>query len=258
MLREESQMSTYNRAFYKRYQSGSNRSAQEVVPLILELVKPHSVIDVGCGIGTWLSVFAELGIQDICGVDGKWVDKSLLLIPQNYFLTRDLTQPLRVDRTFDLAMSLEVAEHLPIQYAEGFVESLTRLAPIVVFSAAIPRQGGDHHVNEQFPEYWAGLFKKKKYVVIDPLRKKIWQNPNVESFYSQNILFFVKETVLENYPSLKVALQTTDVNQLAIVHPDQYLVKSDPSNIGVKEALLALPAWIKKKASFFVWFLLGK
>lgn len=251
-------MPSYDRAFYTRYQGVSKRSAREVIPLILELVQPNSVIDVGCGVGAWLSVFAELGVHEIRGVDGKWVDKSMLLIPKNCFVSRDLTQPLQMNRTFDLVVSLEVAEHLPIQYAEIFVDSLTRLGPVVVFSAAIPRQGGTHHVNEQFPNYWAKLFKKRKYVTVDPIRKKIWQNENVESFYSQNILFFVEENSLENYPLLKAAFQNTDINQLSIVHPKQYLDKSDPSNLGVKEAVLGLPAWIKKKTLFLIWFLAGK
>ncbi len=186
-------MPLYSRAFYERYQDGSKRSAKEVVPLILELVKPRSVIDVGCGIGTWLSVFSDSGVHDIHGVDGKWVDRNTLLIPKESFAYCNLTQPLKINRKFDLVLSLEVAEHLPIQYAEVFVDSLTHLGPVVVFSAAIPHQSGDHHVNEQFPDYWADLFKKKKYVVVDPIRKRIWRNENVESFYSQNILFFVEE-----------------------------------------------------------------
>jgi SAM-dependent methyltransferase len=124
-----------------------------VVPTVLRLVQPEPVVDVGCGDGAWLSVFRELGVNHRFGLDGDYVDRRLLQIPQDQFSATDLSLPFRLPCTFDLAVSLEVAEHLPPQSAEDFVDSLTRLAPVVLFSAAIPLQGGTHHLNEQWPDY---------------------------------------------------------------------------------------------------------
>jgi ubiquinone/menaquinone biosynthesis C-methylase UbiE len=91
----------YTRDFYRTQQEGSLRSAREIVPLVLDLLQPHSVIDVGCGVGTWLSVFKECGIDDIFGVDGHYVDKEMLQIPTQRFLSFDLRQPFRMDRRFE-------------------------------------------------------------------------------------------------------------------------------------------------------------
>ena len=163
----------YSSRFFDNRQDGSLLSAREVVPLVLGMIKVKSVIDVGCGTGTWLSVFKDNQVYDFMGVDGDYLDKTSLLIPEDKFLSFDLREPLRLDREFDLVVSLEVAEHLPEKYAEGFVESLTRLGPVVMFSAAIPYQGGVNHVNEQWQDYWQKLFKKTDFVTADYLRPRI-------------------------------------------------------------------------------------
>jgi SAM-dependent methyltransferase len=216
-------MQPYTEQFYQHQKEGSKRSAREIVPLVLRLIQPRHVIDVGCGIGTWLSVFRELGCEDILGVDGEYVDKRLLQIPAEKFLTYDLTKPLRLNRQFDLVVSLEVAEHLPAACAETFVDSLTRLGPVLLFSAAIPFQGGTHHINEQWPDYWVRYFQARDFVVLDPIRKQVWDNQHVEYFYAQNILMFVRRDVLESHPILQKAAETTALAQLSMVHPQRYL-----------------------------------
>lgn len=216
-------MQPYTAQFYQQQKAGSKRSAQVIVPLVLRLLQPRHVIDVGCGVGTWLSVFRDLGCEDILGVDGDHVDKGMLQIPAERFFTFDLTKPLRLDRQFDLVVSLEVAEHLPAQCAEAFVDSLTRLGPLVLFSAAIPFQGGTHHVNEQWPDYWARYFQERGFVVLDPIRKQVWDHEHVDYFYAQNILMFARRDVAEGHPVLKEAAANTAVAQLCLVHPKRYL-----------------------------------
>src|SRR5216683_3462390 len=122
----------YTNEFYTRHRDASLRSARAVVPLVMRLVRPRSVVDVGCGTGTWLSVFRAEGITDIWGIDGDWVDKATLAIPEDRFSAADMRRPFALDRRFDLAVSLEVAEHLPADCARAFVHSLTRLAPAVL------------------------------------------------------------------------------------------------------------------------------
>lgn len=212
-------MQPYTDQFYRTLQEGARKSAREIVPLVLELTQPQSVIDIGCGVGSWLSVFRAYGVEDICGVDGAYLDQTLLEIPAERFLSCDLTQPFSVERRYDLVVSLEVAEHLPADGARVFIESLTRLGSLVLFSAAIPFQGGTEHINEQWPEYWAEHFQEKGYVAIDCLRRKIWRNENVEWWYAQNILMFVAQEVLENYPVLKKEYEFAGSSQLSIVHP---------------------------------------
>ena len=213
----------YTRNYYEGLRNGSLRSAEVVAPLVLDLLPVRSVVDVGCGVGAWLAAFQKLGVDDIWGVDGEYVDANMLQIPRPRFQAADLSKSFVLDRSFDLAMSLEVAEHLPSDCAAQFVATLTRLAPVVLFSAAIPFQGGNHHVNEQWPDYWAALFKARDYLTIDCLRKRVWENEAVEWWYAQNTLLFVRADALARHSSLQAELARTDPPQLRLVHPRQFL-----------------------------------
>lgn len=186
----------YNESFYREHAVVGRRSAQVVVPLVLDLLSPRSVVDVGCGVGAWLSVFQEHGIEDFLGLDGPWVEESGLCVPRNRFRSYNLEQPLNLPRTFDLVVSLEVAEHLPPSSASGFVESLVALGPAVLFSAAVPSQGGIHHWNEQWPGYWAALFDRCGYSAVDCVRPQVWSHPEIEWWYAQNILLYVRRSHL--------------------------------------------------------------
>ena len=167
-------------------------SAEVIVPLLINTLSPRSVVDVGCGEGAWLSVFARAGIGRILGFDGDHVDGERLLIPRNCFVARDLSEPFVVDEPFDLAVSLEVGEHLPESVAKSFTASLARLAPVVLFSAAIPGQGGTNHVNEQWPLFWAKQFADSDFDCFDVLRQSIWDNDQVAWWYRQNVLLFAR------------------------------------------------------------------
>ena len=149
---------SYTSAFFQNRARGSRASADRIVSICTELQHPHSVIDIGCGTGEWLAVFAEQGASKVTGYDGDYVDRSLLAIPTESFHGVDLVEWLEREageERYDLAISLEVAEHLPKRVGEALVARLTELAPAVLFSAAIPFQGGTGHINEQWQSYWA-------------------------------------------------------------------------------------------------------
>jgi|SRR5579863_3581454 len=210
------------------------QSPRAVVPLVISLVRPKSVVDVGCGSGAWLRVFQEQGVGRVLGLEGSHVDRSWLLISQDLVRAQDLTQPFRLAEAFDLATCLEVAEHLPSKCAEGLVASLVSLAPVILFSAAVPLQGGVHHVNEQWPDYWARIFQEHNYRQLDLLRKLIWKNPIIKNFYRQNMFFYVREDVIESNLDFKEATQ--DPNDLMLVHPS--ILKAQ---LGLRSILRNLP-----------------
>ncbi len=239
-------MHPYTEDFYENQRERSRQSAREIVPLVLELTGARSVVDVGCGVGTWLAVFREHGVEDVLGIDGDYVDRTMLEIPAHLFVARDLAGPVRLNRQFDLAVSLEVAEHLPAECAGTLVASLASLAPAVLFSAAIPFQGGTGHVNERWPEYWAARFREEGYVVVDCIRRKVWRNRNVASWYAQNTLLFARPDYVESRPLLKEELASTDPMPLAVVHPRRYLYLADPRNMPLGRVLAALPALFAK------------
>jgi SAM-dependent methyltransferase len=187
-------MTIYNDAFFSGLKDGSARSAAVIVPLVLQHFPARSVVDVGCGIGTWLAEFARRGVVEYLGADGDYVPRDRLMIPVSNFHACDLATFSAPTRRFDLACSLEVAEHLPPDRASHFVAALTELAPAVLFSAAIPGQRGIGHVNEQWPSYWAALFEARGYAGIDCVRPDVFGDQRVEPWYRQNTIVFCERT----------------------------------------------------------------
>jgi SAM-dependent methyltransferase len=213
----------YNADFYAAREAGSASSAGAIVPLLIDTLRPSTVMDVGCGSGEWLAQFARSGVHDLVGVDGPWAKPAEEGLYR--FVAADLSQPFRISETFDLAISLEVAEHLPQSSASAFIGGLTALAPVIVFSAAIPHQGGTQHVNEQWPEYWAQLFGHHDFVPVDFVRPLVWSIGSIDWWYAQNTLLYVQEQHLRLLPQLHEAWQRTDPSRLGIVHPAAYLEK---------------------------------
>jgi len=247
----------YTSSFYKTYQQESQGSARGVLPHVVRLFSPMSVVDVGCGVGTWLSVFTELGVPRTLGVDGAYVNQDQLLIDRKAFRSHDLSTPLRLDEAFDLAVSLEVAEHIVAASANTFVESLVRAAPLVMFSAAIPHQGGGggDHVNEQWPEYWVERFAAFGYVAYDCIRHLVWDDPAVAYYYAQNTFIFVDKRKVADYPAL-ASLQPAS-GALARVHPRRWLEANDPRRQRLPPLVQALPHAISNAVKLRVRRTLG-
>lgn len=170
----------------------NTNAAEAFVPILFDYISPKSVVDIGCGLGTWLRVFQNKGIKDILGIDGNYIDQSKLQINTSNFFLHDLTKPLNYHKKFDLAICLEVAEHLPEQSAETLIETLTALSDAILFSAALPLQGGQNHINEQSFCYWVKKFNKKGFIVRDVFRSRIWNNKNIDLWYRQNIFLVEK------------------------------------------------------------------
>jgi SAM-dependent methyltransferase len=189
----------YDQDFYERQKIASMKSAQGVVPLILRLAHPKSVIDVGCGVGTWLRVFKDTapGIQ-VLGLDGEY-NKDRLSIGSHEFIGCDLEEPLpSFPAKFDLAMSLEVAEHLSPRRGPSFVKELTSLSDVVLFSAAWPGQGGVNHINEQWHDYWVKLFTSADFIPVDWIRPLTMKRPSIALHYRANILLFIHKNFGRN------------------------------------------------------------
>lgn len=197
----------YDNDFYDMINDGSYKSAKVIVPEVLWAFAnagfdaPGSVVDWGCGQGAWLRAFQEEGL-DVTGYDGSYVDRSKLLI--NDFHEIDLNQTASsavysfrdISDKYDLAISLEVAEHLEGENADAFVELVASSSDVVLFSAAIPGQGGVGHVNEQWPSYWVEKFQSHGFkYVSDFIRKKTWNNMDVEPWYKQNVLLLSRENM---------------------------------------------------------------
>jgi SAM-dependent methyltransferase len=209
----------YSPDYFQSIGDLSRRSAAVAAPMVTSLLQPRSVVDVGCGTGAWAAAFKSAGAVEVLGVDGEYCERSQLEIDAREFMAADLTNPLSIDRRFDLAVCLEVAEHLDERYADALVTSLTRLAPAVLFSAAIPHQGGEHHVNEQWPSYWVEKFAKHDYAAADPFRRLLWTHKSVAWWYAQNMLLFIRRQAIDASSQLQSLELKTASSVPHLVHP---------------------------------------
>jgi SAM-dependent methyltransferase len=196
-----------------------NPSPSVIVPYILEHLEVNSVIDVGCGVGNWLKCFHDNGVRIITGVDGEYIDRSKLVIDETNFITKNLEREFELDSKYDLAISLEVAEHLSNSASKEFVKSLVNLSDVILFSAAIPLQGGQNHINEQWPSYWQALFQEHEYSFHDILRPVFWNDNRISYYYRQNMFIVTKNSVSINFPD--VHFQSS-----SIVHPDIWIERN--------------------------------
>jgi SAM-dependent methyltransferase len=182
------------------------------LPFIFPDSAPRSALDVGCGTGTWLRAFLDRGQTEVFGVDGVNIPPEKLLFDPKSFRNCDLTSPINLERKFDVVICLEVAEHLDAKFAPTLIQTLTRHADMVVFSAACPNQPGENHVNCQWPEYWQGLFNREGFACEDSIRWKIWPMKNIEPWYRQN-MFVARRSAnpVANEPRI-----------LSVMHPEMF------------------------------------
>ena len=243
-------MYRYNAKFLNYAAHVSRHSAEEIVSILQRSLAIDSVLDVGCAKGTWLNVWQKHGATRTHGVDGSYVDQTTLEIPRLSFSAIDLNRPFDLGRTFDLVQSLEVAEHLPRENSEQFVDSVCRHSgAYVLFSAAPPGQGGENHINERPYDFWRDLFAARGYVCVDAIRALILKDPTIPYWYRYNILLFVRESALPGVP---------DAMKLHLVPTNQRLKDVSPPPFRIRKVLVrCLPSILQNAIARTKALLLG-
>ena len=243
----------YNRQFFETRQDLARQSAERATAWLMELLAPRSVVDVGCGTAGWLAAFVRQGVTEIRGLDGDWVPRDQLEIPANQFQVVDLDRSLKVTGRFDLAICLEVAEHISAPAGDALVRELAGAAPVVLFSAAIPYQGGTGHINEQWPGYWIERFEREKMIAIDCFRPRFWNDSQMAWWYAQNALFFVNPSASDCLAKLRMQETRGSIGGRALVHPrmlEGMAAKlGNPMNHSLGKVLRALPALASRSMS---------
>jgi SAM-dependent methyltransferase len=222
-------------------------SPREVLPLVLEGCRPTSALDVGCNCGPWLRVLLDSGIPDALGIDMLPYSEDWF-IPQMNFQQRDLRQPFDFGRRFDLIVCVEVAEHIEAESADQLVSSVCKHGDTVLWAAALPGQGGHDHVNEQWTEYWCEKFAAHGFQFTDPVRRRIWSNPKVYTWYRQNIVMFATPEAIARSEFLRSGCDST---MFSAIHPEGDLWRkiqrrADPS---LRETLAHIRRTVLTKVS---------
>ncbi len=166
---------------------------QTLALYIVEIYHPKTVVEFGCGPGHLSRELAKLGVQ-VTSVDG-YSHPDFTGLPVEFYPLNlnDATAIANLfqDKHFDLAVSLEVAEHLQPESSPTIINWLTKVAPVVVFSAAVPSQGGHGHINLHPRDYWHSLFTQSNFVISDRIREKLRTHPSVAPWYRYNVVDYV-------------------------------------------------------------------
>lgn len=223
-------MTQYDGAFYDTIDKGSQHSAQNIIPTLDAILAPiegRRLIDVGCGAGSWAPTWRQYGWH-VTGVDGEYArERAETRVDE--FVAADLSRPLaysKIKGIWDVAVSLEVAEHLPPERAASFIDDLDICVGrkgTIVFSAAIPGQGGTGHLNEQWPRYWYELLIARGYKVSGALRLDLWglaELGAVENWYAQNLLVATRDEAV--WARLTLLAMESLHEPHPIVHPVLY------------------------------------
>jgi len=214
-------MTVYDSTFFTAIRPGVQRSAKVVVSHLVDwwyrVDDSMSVLDVGCGEGHWAEEFADRTGCRVLGVDSGQGAGSVL--GPNEYCELDLAATLAAGEPlpggFDLAVCLEVAEHLPPELSDVLVRELCRAAPVVLFSAAVPGQPGLEHVNCQWQTVWAERFEEAGFYVSQGIAWDLWEDSRVEWWYCQDMFLAWQPGVLPH--------DRTKVH--AVIHPEHWQVR---------------------------------
>ena len=192
-IRSRSSRGFYSRTFFSRLDEEQGRSYDVIAETIVDRFHPQAVIDVGSGSGALLAALQRRGVPRLAGLEGseEGLRRSRRLRVNAGFC--DLTQPFRLGPQFDVAVCLEVAEHLPADVADQFAGCLASGPDVLVFSAATPGQGGENHVNEQPHDYWIEKLRAHGFAVDEEMTARVreeWSERAVASWYCRNVIFF--------------------------------------------------------------------
>ena len=210
---------TYDENFFNGITDKSYISWKKIFQILFQYFSPQSLLDVGGGYGSWSKAFYDLtGSKNYTLLDGEYVHRDKIIVDKDNFVSLDLSAWFSFNKKYDLTICMEVAEHLPEKSSDFLVQSLVRHSDIILFSAALPGQWWTHHINEQYPVYWADKFAEHDFVCLDFLRTSIWHNSGIEWWYRQNTLLFVRKTAYEHhkYDELSKIIPTIP---RTIIHP---------------------------------------
>jgi hypothetical protein len=191
----------YDDSFYEGTYQTSVQSARLLLRRLQSMTNFHDLVDVGAGAGAWSQAALEMG-KKVLSIDGEWVRNVPKACEGLTYQYSDLDSTITSERVFDVSVCVEVAEHLTPERSAGLISDLCSLAPVAVFGAALPRQGGVGHINCRPSSFWIELFRRQHFSVFDAFRPAFWYDSRVAPWYAQNTFLFVSNARLEAFSHL--------------------------------------------------------
>lgn len=205
----------YDEKYYKKHQEGSYQSAQIILKFVYEITAFQTIVDYGCGMGTWGKAAESLGVSHYVGIDQNPYDATYMLIDSCNYMNQDLQEPIDLNSRFDLSICVEVAEHISKGKVDILLDNVCQSSQVVLFSAALVGQGGTGHINEQPCSYWNKKFSVRGYVPVDCIRPAFWNHEQIEIWYRNNCMLYMTPEALNQFQtSIPFASPPAD-----IIHP---------------------------------------
>jgi 2-polyprenyl-3-methyl-5-hydroxy-6-metoxy-1,4-benzoquinol methylase len=187
---------TYNRIHFQHFHEHAVANAPGVVAAITrQFPDAKRWVDVGAGTGAFSSALKRAG-RNVVALERNKFGRKLAGKQGVDARPFDLTQtpPAELDGIFDGSLCFEVAEHLPPSLGDSLVSFITSVAPLAIFTAATPGQGGTGHINEQPREYWIARFQSHGFHLDEAATESLRQGFKAErvpgEWFVRNISVF--------------------------------------------------------------------
>jgi SAM-dependent methyltransferase len=245
---EGESVTIYRDDWHARHREKTRRAAQLILASFQRDFAVESVLDIGCGHADWLRVCMDLGVTDVLGCDGPWIDAAQLVVPRANFRCEQLDRSLDFGRKFDLVLCTEVGEHLPKNHSDLLVDTITAHSDLVFYGAAIPHQGGYRHINEQWQSYWVRQFDARGFRAFDLIRPLVWNEP-IDFWYKQNNLVYVKRSRQDLVDRAEAAaIRNSSVAACVdLVHPQKYMDTATYNSVAFRPFIRGFPGAAYRK-----------
>jgi len=196
LAKEKQKKPNYDNKYYKKKYIKYRSWEKDIGRNIVSMFQPKSILDLGCGIGSYLEGALEGGCKDLYGIELNY-DKAKKYITKNisfYIKSGDITKELNLKKKFDCVLSIEVAEHVEMSQVSFFINNIIRYAEkYILFTAAPPGQPGRGHINLKKKNFWIKYIEDKGVTYKDEIVQqcvKAWSDFNTPLYILQNLMVF--------------------------------------------------------------------